>query len=112
MRVISQDGRIDVPYEYISLVVSIGKCKDVEHVCIYCYNISAPHGTRLAEYSSKEKALKAIGMLREHNEGVIFLKTIINTEKGAQFVSGLSKTDFNKLTQNYFRFPQDNEIEV
>ena len=51
-------------------------------------------------------------MLREHNEGVTFLKTIINTEKGNLFVSGLSKTDFNKLTQNYFQFPQDEEIEV
>lgn len=112
MRVISQDGTIDVPYEYISLVVSIGKCKDVEHVCIYCHNISAPHGTRLAEYSSKEKALKAIGMLREHNEGVIFLKTIINTEKCTPFVRSLSETDFDKLTQNYFQFPQDDEIEV
>lgn len=51
-------------------------------------------------------------MLRNHNEGVTFLKTIINTEKGAQFVRGLSKTGFDKLTQNYFRFPQDDEIEV
>lgn len=112
MRVISQDGTIDVPYEYISLVVSIKKCKDVEHVCIYCHNISAPHGTRLAEYSTKAKAIKAMEMLREHNEGVDFLKTIINTEKGTQFVSNLPETAFNKMTQNYFQFPQDEEIEV
>lgn len=112
MRIISQDGTIDVPYEYVALVVSGGKYKDVEYVCIYCHNISAPHGTKLAEYSSKEKALKAMEMLREQHEKVAFLKTIINTEKGASFVRGLSETEFDKMTQNYFQFPKDDEVEV
>lgn len=102
MRVISQHGNVDLPYEQIVV------CHAMESV-IALYN-----GEKyvLGEYSSKEKAYKAMEMLREHNEGVIFLKTIINTEKGNLFVSGLSKTDFNKLTQNYFQFPQDDEIEV
>jgi hypothetical protein len=102
MRVISQHGNVDLPYEQIVV------CHAMESV-ITLYN-----GEKyvLGEYSSKEKAYKAMEMLREHNEGVIFLKTIINTEKGTPFVSGLSKTDFNKLTQNYFQFPQDDEIEV
>lgn len=102
MRVISQHGNGDLPYEQIIV------CHAMESV-IALYN-----GEKyvLGEYSSKEKAYKAMEMLREHNEGVIFLKTIINTEKGTPFVSGLSKTDFNKLTQNYFQFPQDDEIEV
>jgi hypothetical protein len=112
MRVISQDGTIDVPYEYFSLSMSSGKYEDVEVAYIYCHNLSSPNGTKLAEYSTKAKAIKAMEMLREHNEGVIFLKTIINTEKGTTFVSSLSKTDFNELTQNYFQFPQDDEIEV
>lgn len=95
MRVISQDGTIDVTYEYISLVVSIKKCKDVEHVCIYCHNISAPHGTRLAEYSSKAKAIKAMEMLREAwiNETV-------------EFEDGIYHRNI------IFKFPQDDEIEV
>lgn len=102
MRVISQHGNVDLSYEQIVV------CHAMESV-IALYN-----GEKyvLGEYSSKEKAYKAMEMLREHNEGVIFLKTIINTEKGTQFVSGLPKTDFNKLTQNYFQFPQDDEIEV
>lgn len=112
MRVISQDGTMDVPYDYFSLSIASGKYEDVEVAYIYCHNLSSPNGTKLAEYSTKEKAIKAMEMLREHNEGVIFLKTIINTEKGTSFVNGLSKTDFNKLTQNYFQFPQDDEIEV
>lgn len=102
MRVISQGGKIDVPYK-ISTIFKIGN------------TILARNGRtefELAEYSTEEKAIKAMEMLREHNEGVIFLKTIINTEKGTTFVSSLSKTDFNKLVQNYFQFPQDDEIEV
>jgi hypothetical protein len=102
MRVISQDGSIDVPYEmavvYVECEGVIAKVGDKRYV--------------MGSYSTEKKAIKAMEMLREHNEGVIFLKTIINTEKGTPFVSGLSKTDFNKLTQNYFQFSQDDEIEV
>lgn len=112
MRIISQDGTIDVPYNFFSLSVACGKYKDVEYACIYCHNISAPHDTKLAEYSSKEKALKAMEMLREHHEKVTFLKTIINTEKGTSFASRLSITEFDEMTQNYFQFPKDDEVEV
>ena len=102
MRVISQHGNVDLPYEQIVV------CHAMESV-IALYN-----GEKyvLGKYSSKEKAYKAMEMLREHNEGVYFLKTIINTEKGTQFVSVLPGTVFNKMTQNYFQFPQDDEIEV
>lgn len=102
MRVISHDGIIDVPYEMVVVYVE-------------CESVIAKVGDKryvMGSYSTEKKAVKAMEMLREHNEGVIFLKTIINTEKGTPFVSGLSKTDFNKLTQNYFQFPQDDEIEV
>lgn len=112
MRIISQDGTIDVPYNCSSLSVAGGKCKDVEYACIYCHNISAPHGTKLAEYSSKEKAYKAMEMLREQHEKVAFFKIIINTEKGTSFASRLSITEFDEMTRNYFQFPQDDEIEV
>ena len=102
MRVISQHGNVDLPYEQIVV------CHAMESV------IALFNGEKyvLGEYSSKEKAYKVMEMLREHNEGVIFLKTIINTEKCTPFIRNLSKTDFDKLTQNYFQFPQDDEIEV
>ena len=110
MRVISQDGTIDVPYE----MVVIQRFK--EDIYFLNRNLTGVEDLisdiRLAKYSTEAKAIKAMEMLREHNEDVIFLKTIINTEKGTAFVSSLSKTDFNKLTQNYFQFPQDDEIEV
>lgn len=110
MRVISQDGTLDVPYE----MVVIQQFRN----SVYFLNRNLTgvedlvNDIALAEYSTKEKAIKAMEMLREHNEGVNFLKTIINTEKGTQFASILPKTAFDKMTQNYFQFPQDDEIEV
>ena len=64
MRVISQDGTIDVPYEISSLSMTVGKYENVEHAAIYCHNSSTTMGTKMAGYSSKEKAKKAMEMLR------------------------------------------------
>lgn len=110
MRIISQNGNVDLPYEKFVL----GITKDNKIAC--CRECVAPpyeiYNGIIAEYSSKEKALKAMEMLREQHEKVAFLKTIINTEKGALFVRGLPKTAFDKMTQNYFQFPKDDEVEV
>nr|DAG71338.1 MAG TPA: hypothetical protein [Caudoviricetes sp.] len=113
MRVISQNGKSDIPYEYFAFsIVGNGNSYSI----IATKNIAEPPevimNSNLATYSTEEKAIKAMEMLRDHNEGVIFLKTIINTEKCTPFIRNLSKTDFDKLTQNYFQFPQDDEIEV
>jgi hypothetical protein len=110
MRIISQNGNVDLPYEKFVF----GITKDNKIAC--CRECVAPpseiYNGIIAEYSSKEKALKAMEMFREQHEKVAFLKTIINTEKGISFVRGLSKTDFDKMTQNYFQFPKDDEVEV
>uniref|UniRef100_UPI0040388D6C hypothetical protein n=1 Tax=Roseburia inulinivorans TaxID=360807 RepID=UPI0040388D6C len=64
MRVISQDGTIDVPYEISSFSMACGKYKDVGYAAVYCHNSSTAAGTKMAEYSSKEKAKKAMEELR------------------------------------------------
>lgn len=64
MRVISQDGTIDVPYEISSLSMAVGKYENVEHAAIFCHNSSTAMGTKMAEYGSKEKAKKAMEELR------------------------------------------------
>lgn len=124
MRIISQDGTIDVPYEYVALVVSGVKCKDTEYACIYCHNISAPHGTRLAEYSTEEKAIKAMEMLREAYIGMpIVMQNVDISEDVAKKFERLKKCGIMVRTENQpskvdfinnavFQFPQDDEIEV
>jgi hypothetical protein len=75
MRVISQDGTIDVSYEmavvYVECESVIAKVGDKRYV--------------MGSYSTEKKAIKAMEMLRDHHEKVAFLKTVINTEKGTQF---------------------------
>lgn len=120
MRVISQDGTIDVPYDYFSLSVSSGKYKDVEVAYIYCHNLSSPNGTKLAEYSAKEKAVKAMEMLEKHHR--LDLATNLISERVKKFFANARRTKSNveimvdiseDLTKyEYFQFPQDDEIEV
>ncbi len=114
MRVISQDGTIDVPHE--NFVFSILNSSGGNYGIVAVKNVAEPPevfwNSLIATYSTEAKAIKAMEMLREQHEKVAFLKTIINTEKGISFVRGLSKTDFDKMTQNYFQFPKDDEVEV
>lgn len=124
MRVISQDGMIDVPYDYFSLWMSSGKYKDVEVACIYCRNSSSPIGAKLAEYSVEAKAVKAMEMLRDAYVSMpIVMQNVDVSEDVAKEFERLkkfnlmiradnqpSKVEF--INNSIFQFPQDDEIEV
>ena len=124
MRVISQDRTIDVPYDYFSLSVASGKYEDVEVAYIYCHNLSSPNGTKLAKYSTKEKAIKAMKMLIDTYTGMpIVIQNVDVSEDMAKEFERLkkcgvivqaenqpSKVDF--INNAIFQFPQDDEIEV
>ena len=124
MRVISQDRTIDVPYDYFSLSVASGKYEDVEVAYIYCHNLSSPNGTKLAKYSTKEKALKAMEMLREaYTSMPIVMQNVDVSEDMEKEFERLKKFGVIVRTENQpskvecvnnaiFQFPQDDEIEV
>lgn len=124
MRVISQDGTIDVPYDYFSLSMSSGKYKDVEVAYIYCHNLSSPIGTKLAEYSTGAKAIKAMKMLREAYVGMpIVMQNVDISEDVTKEFERLKKCGVMVQTKNQpskvdfinnavFQFPQDDGIEV
>ena len=112
MRLISQNGAIDVPYDYFSLTIATGKYEDVEVSCIYCHNLSSPKGTKLAEYSSKEKAEKAMEMLSESYNNYVFAINLFSDEMLKSYANSHSKEEFNELAYPYFRFPADEDLEV
>lgn len=112
MRVISQDGKIDIPYDYFSLSMDSGKFSDGEIAIIYCHNLSSPNGTKLARYSAKAKAIKAMEMLREVYENNVFYHCTASSKRFEEVQSILSEEQFWKATTEYFQFPQDDEIEV
>lgn len=124
MRLISQDGEIDVPYEHGSLC--IGFIKGEEHIIdtISYYNYSSQKGTKLAEYSSKAKALKVMEMLRNAYCGLpIIMKNVDISDKVIELLKDLKKNGiiFQKVEEKpsveyventYFKFPDDSEVEV
>lgn len=112
MRIISQDGKVDIPYDYFLLSMDSGKFSDGEIAIIYCRNLSSPDGTKLARYSTKEKALKAMKMLRKSYENNEFYHCIAGSKCFEEIRSILSEEQFQKATTEYFQFPQDDEIEV
>ena len=119
MRLISQNGAIDVPYDYFSLTIATGKYEDVEVTCIYCHNLSSPKGTKLAEYSSKEKAEKAMEMLHKAYIGmpIIAVKDVeIDVKIMAEdirngFVQPMQMSE-TSIGCEIFKFPQDEDVEV
>lgn len=114
MRVISQYGNVDLPYEqlvvYHAMESVIALCNGEKYV--------------LGEYSSKEKAYKAMEMLREAYIGMpIVMQNVDISDDVAKEFEGLkkcgimvqaenqpSKVDF--INNAVFQFPQDDEIEV
>ena len=111
MRVISQDGTMDVPYEISSFSMAVGKYENVEHAVIFCYNYSTSSGTKMAEYGSKEKAKKAMEMLRIAYENNEFYHHTSNSEHFTEFTKALSEEMFKKATSEYFQFPTEEELE-
>ena len=111
MRVISQDGTMDVPYEISSFSMAVGKYENVEHAVIFCYNYSTSIGTKMAEYGSKEKAKKAMEMLRIAYENNEFYHHTANSEHFTEFTKALSEEMFKKATSEYFQFPTEEELE-
>lgn len=118
MRLISQDGMIDVPYEQASI--------EVNGRDIYCgySSIITRHctGRRFAEYSSKAKVLKVMEMLRNAYCGKVIFQNVTMGEDVLKLMnewkmqSIISKTDseprIEYINNNIFVFPKDLEVEV
>lgn len=104
MRVISQDGTMDVPYENVVLYQD-----EKEIMCIFS---GVYIGRKLARYSTTEKTEKAMEMLRKSYENNEFYHCIAGSKCFEEVRSILSEEQFRKATTEYFQFPQDDEIEV
>lgn len=102
MRIISQDGTIDISYK-IATILKRGNT-------ILARNDRAEF--ELAEYSTEAKALKAMEMLRKVYENNVFYHCTAGSKRFEEVQRILSEEQFRKATTEYFQFPQDDEIEV
>lgn len=104
MRVISQDGRYDIPYEQAALLIYGSRIylmsqnfSGVERI------ISDPV---IAEYSTEEKAIKAMDMCREK-----YLSRM-ELDGGYDVVNGCYVQPNYWVLPKAFQFPTDEDIEV
>lgn len=92
MRIISQDGIVDVPYELTAI-----------HRCNKSVRMSMAgdtwKGSILATYSTEAKAIKAMEMLRE-----AYVGKLQKTKQGNVMI------DFE--ASRIFQFPKDENVEV
>ena len=106
MRIISQGGNTDLPYEEIAL-------------CINCDDIIATHNNKehlMARYSTMDKAKKAMEMLREQYSRLQVVK-ILASGTCEHMEKSLSKDEFLECNLKYremniFQFPKDEDVEV
>ena len=124
MRVISQDGTIDIPCENSSLSVFCVGYVEPKRTLICCRNSCLKEEEKIAEYSTTKKAIKAMEMLREAYIGMpIVMQNVAILEDLATEFERLnkcgvmiradnqpSKVEF--INNSTFQFPQDDEIEV
>ena len=111
MRIISQNGKFDLPYENLAIFVEyenvIARFENERHL--------------LAQYSSKEKAIKAMEMLRETYAGMpLVMQNVDILEDVAEEFERLKKCGIMVRTENQpskvdfinnaiFQFPQDDD---
>ena len=109
MRVISQDGTIDIPYD--SVVILRFKSG------IYFLNKNLTgveplnDDIQIAEYSKEEKAKKSMEMLRKAYENNVFYHCTAGSKCFEEVQNILSVEQFQKATTEYFQFPAEEELE-
>ena len=110
MRVISQDGTIDIPYD--SVIIQRFKSR------IYFLNKNLTgveplnDDMQIAEYSKEEKAKKAMEMLRERHTDNVFCREDIQYKAEIMLDEGLDIVREMMMKCEYFRFPKDDEVKA
>ena len=109
MRLISQNGAIDVPYEMSAI-------RNDDGLIILCMAGETGKGSVIARYSTSEKAEKAMEMLREQYSRLQVVK-ILASGACEHMEKSLSKDEFLECNLKYremniFQFPQDEDVEV
>ena len=105
MRVISQEGTMDFPYE-----MSIVWCEDAGAVLLQPIGETGEYQT-FAKYSTEEKAKKAMEMLRLAYENNEFYHHTANSEHFGELCNTLGREKFKEYTSEYFQFPAEEELE-
>lgn len=121
MRVIPQDGTMDYPYENSIVFIDTRGVRDKAFVRMQA--IGDDEASIMAQYSTKEKAKKAMEMLRVAYAGKFItnadvpenfdetIKSLMKGGFGTVIIKDESdRVEFSNLN-GYFQFPADEELE-
>lgn len=112
MRIISQNGAIDVPYETSILhIVTSTKAEYSKSFIFYTPNNSMD-SNELARYSTEKKAQKAMEMLRDAYSNYDFCINLTTENMLKSYARSRPKEEFMKYAYPYFQFPKDEDVEV
>lgn len=103
MRIISQDGTIDIPYGLTSIQL-VSKTTIVAQGSYF--GSGNDNFATIAEYSTEAKAQKAMEMLREEYGKHFF------GQGGAMATANFYVQPFAFIPPKVFQFPQDEDVEV
>ena len=120
MRVISQDGTIDIPYENSVVFISLVDASEIRIVAI-----GDDDNVVIAKYSTEEKAKKAMEMLRKAYVGsIVMFQNVEPTDElkemlkihGIETIYAIldnqpQEIKFEKHQNFYFQFPTEEELE-
>lgn len=101
MRLISQDGMIDVPYE--NLTIAVDNDNDGGKVHILARGIVEYLSIIIAVYSNTDKALKVMEILRD---------CYLGKDCGYRTEHNICYPLRNDFETKVFKFPADEEVEV
>ena len=118
MRVISQDGKLDFPYENSVVFINLVDASEIRIVAI-----GDDDNVVIAKYSTEEKAKKAMEMLREAYIGMPIVMQNVDVSEGVmKEFERLKKYGIVVQTENQpskveyinnviFQFPTEEELE-
>lgn len=111
MRVISQDGTMDFSYE-MSTIFIYGRIENA----IAIQPVGDSEVSIIGRYSSKEKTIKAMEMLRDQYKGLEVFK-VLASGTAEHMEKSFNSDELEEYIRAYhdinvFQFPQDDEIEV
>ena len=105
MRLISQDGKGDMPYEGFVFGCHGG-------TIVATRDIFGSPKSVIAQYSSEEKAIKVMEMVRNSYAKFILFQTTYQNGVLEKLTKELGENEALNIVTPIFRFPKDEEVEV
>lgn len=115
MRLISQDGCADIPYEQFVIMLDVNAGQG-----IIILAVSDKMELAMARYSTATKALDVLKKMREAYSGVVLITNDMDEETISKLADMVKNHQSFVLTGNdntrvenvetYFRFPQDGDV--